>query len=227
MSADNEERSEEERLIAELGAYLDGEADAELSAAIERRLFSEAGARDTFRDLRDDTAAIRRLLDQIGLHPVPRRLEASVDAAFAEYSAPPSGRWFDAGPWVRMAAAAAIAAVAFLGGNWWADQRLDTVLDRLAAASEADRAAMATAVREALETRTSGETIMWTGNAAFSGQVTPIATYRSQSGHWCREYLKQYRFDGRSIEIKGIACRTEGGDWVPVQAEPVAGGTAL
>ena len=141
----------------ELRAYLDGEADADLSAVIERRLFSDAGTREAFRDLRDDTAAIRRLLDEIGLRPVPRRLEASIDAAFAEYSTPAGGRWFDFNSLTRMAAAAAIAVVAFLGGNWWSEQRLDTVLDRLAAASETDRVAMTNAVREALETRTSGD----------------------------------------------------------------------
>ena len=52
--------------------------------------------------------------------------------------------------------------------------------------------------------------------ASWTDVLTPIKTYKSKSGHWCREYVRQTTFSGLDLTIQGTACRDENGTWTTV-----------
>ena len=64
------------------------------------------------------------------------------------------------------------------------------------------------------EVTPSRQTVAWQNpDDGIAYQVTPMRTYQSQSGQYCREYQAQARIGGRQEETFGTACRTPDGDW--------------
>jgi surface antigen len=78
----------------------------------------------------------------------------------------------------------------------------------------ADRLAMRRNAQQALETTRSHQTSTWvnpdTGN---SGTFTPVRTYRSEAGRYCREYEQTVTVAGRQQQAYGTACRQPDGTW--------------
>lgn len=71
------------------------------------------------------------------------------------------------------------------------------------------------AVQTALETRQTGEAYVWTAPGITSGTVTPLRTWRSLSGHWCRAFEERLQLDdGRRDTASGVRCRGDGGRWL-------------
>ena len=225
-----------EALIAELGAYLDQELPADRARAVERRLFGEPEVLALLQELRADQAALRADLDRIVAAPPPDRLLEQIQAGFErrgaeEGSGAGAGRGADRGvgrgagraPWWSLAAASlAFLAIGAGSGLWWAESRLGQALERFEARSEVERGVIAATVSRALETRMSGEPVDWE-SGEVSGRVIPLRTYRSRSGHWCREYARTTRFREGPISVLALACRTDDGQWVTIRAEPRAG----
>ena len=73
-------------------------------------------------------------------------------------------------------------------------------------------------VQKALETTGSGVQNSWrnavTGN---SGTVTPIRTYKSKAGVYCRVYYETLSIGGRADSYQDTACRDKDGIWKPLQ----------
>lgn len=70
------------------------------------------------------------------------------------------------------------------------------------------------AVQTALEKRTRGQSQHWSMPGVARGSVTPRRTWRSASGHWCREFEEMVQLaDGRRQTTVGIRCRTTDGRW--------------
>lgn len=67
-----------------------------------------------------------------------------------------------------------------------------------------------------LETHISGRGRQWSSSKyGLSGRLTPVRTWRSQSGHFCREFLEIVRLPSGSERIgKGRACRNSAGEWI-------------
>ncbi|MEQ8346455.1 MAG: RT0821/Lpp0805 family surface protein [Sneathiellaceae bacterium] len=205
-----------EELARRLGAHLDGELTDADAAAVEAQLFADPAARALYRGLKADQAALSAELNAATNRPAPDLL-AVIDRAFAARAAPrPAARrrW-----WPQAAAAAAILVVALGGAGWWAEYRIGTAMHRLEARQETVRGEIQAALSRALETQVSGATIAWAGDG-ISGEVTPIRTYRSASGDWCREYLRSTRMQDREVSVRGLACRNAEGAWVTVKAAP-------
>ena len=112
------------------------------------------------------------------------------------------------------------------GALWWAESRIDQALLRFEARSELERSVLAETINRALETQVSGESLDWRSGGSM-GRVTPLRTYRSRSGHWCREYSRTTRFNGEPIAVRALACRNEAGQWVTLRAKPTAAGNEL
>lgn len=73
-------------------------------------------------------------------------------------------------------------------------------------------------VQRALERRPSGETEFWRITGVAAGRVTPLRTWRSKSGHWCREYEERIELaDGRTQATRAIRCRTADGRWLTTE----------
>ncbi len=112
------------------------------------------------------------------------------------------------------AAAAAVVAAAIGLGAFYADMRIDRRIAELAAAQEESQALLASAVQDALERRRSGETVSLTaGRARAAVSVTPVKTYKSKTGHWCREFEEVVRDDRGELRRRGVACRVKTGEW--------------
>lgn len=81
-------------------------------------------------------------------------------------------------------------------------------------APQAEQLARAT-VQEALETQRSRASLSWTDEDDGSrGEVTPLRTFRTTAGYYCREYVEvvETAADGRT-QRQRTACRDSDGQW--------------
>lgn len=81
-------------------------------------------------------------------------------------------------------------------------------------------AAAAISVQDALETKVSGQAFTWRDEEKrVAGSVTPLRTYKTRSGHFCREYLEVLLIaEDHRRERKRTACRVNPGRWVPLES---------
>jgi len=79
---------------------------------------------------------------------------------------------------------------------------------------ERDKKMAAEAERKALETAPSGTTVSWQNpDNGHKGTVTPVRTYQTSSGQYCREYETHVTIEGKSEKAYGTACRQPDGSW--------------
>ena len=70
---------------------------------------------------------------------------------------------------------------------------------------------------QALEYAPSGYSTPWRNpDTGHYGSVTPIETYESAGGAYCREFQHHAQIGGRTREVYGTACRTPDGQWQAV-----------
>jgi surface antigen len=59
-----------------------------------------------------------------------------------------------------------------------------------------------------------GQPVSWKNpDSGAYGNVTPVRTYNSDSGQYCREYQQTIYVDGRKENGHGTACRQPDGSW--------------
>jgi len=79
---------------------------------------------------------------------------------------------------------------------------------------KADQIAMQQNAQYALENAPTNTSTPWrnpdTGN---SGQITPVETYQTSSGEYCREYHQTVWIAGQEQQAYGTACRQPDGTW--------------
>jgi surface antigen len=72
-------------------------------------------------------------------------------------------------------------------------------------------------VQNALEGTVSGTVLSWENPVSgHSGSVTPLKTFRSKSGAYCREYNETLTIGHRTETYTDTACRAADGQWHPV-----------
>ncbi|MGR3716162.1 MAG: hypothetical protein ACU0B1_05385 [Thermohalobaculum sp.] len=193
-----------------LSAYHDRELGLEETSRLRRSLAADVEARavlDAF-DRIDD--AVRESFAEDLDAPIPLDLARVVRSGLAARRRRAIGRtvlrW--AGP-----VAAAIAIVVF--GDHWVEQRAELALAEreLQIAELTDRA-----VQDALENALSGAAVSLADDK-ISGvvSITPTRTYRSETKHWCREFVEDVVIDGKHTTRFGLACRENTGEWRRVQ----------
>ena len=70
------------------------------------------------------------------------------------------------------------------------------------------------AVQQALETHTSGVTLTWRNiDNGHAGSITPIRTYKTKSGYFCRVYTEAVNVAGTTRRYQETACRDRDGVW--------------
>lgn len=71
------------------------------------------------------------------------------------------------------------------------------------------------AFQNALETSVSGKGVTWRNTATgASGSVTPVKTWKTSAGVYCRAYRENIRLaSGQSQALSGTACRSKAGTW--------------
>ena len=78
----------------------------------------------------------------------------------------------------------------------------------------ADRLAMQQNAQYALEyTRTNQPTSWRNPDTGNYGNVTPVETYQTSDGQYCREYIQTIFVDGAQQQAYGTACRQPDGSW--------------
>jgi surface antigen len=83
--------------------------------------------------------------------------------------------------------------------------------DRLDAA---DRQRANAAAMQALESVPSGQSVAWRNpDSGNTGVVTPVRTYQTPSGQYCREYTQTITIGGERHQSYGTACREPDGSW--------------
>lgn len=72
--------------------------------------------------------------------------------------------------------------------------------------------------QNAFETAPSGRAMTWQNpDSGNSGTVTPIKTFQTNNGQYCREYTQTVQVGGQSQEAYGTACRQPDGAWLVVK----------
>ena len=86
-----------------------------------------------------------------------------------------------------------------------------TIGDRLDAA---DRDKAHAAASQALEAVPSGHSVAWQNpDSGNTGTVTPVKTYQTATGQYCREYTQTITIGGEKHKSYGTACRESDGSW--------------
>jgi len=74
--------------------------------------------------------------------------------------------------------------------------------------------------QDSLENAQTNQTTVWQNpDTGSSGAITPVQTYQSDAGEYCREYQKTVTIGGKQQQAYGTACRTPDGDWQIVGSE--------
>jgi surface antigen len=112
------------------------------------------------------------------------------------------GAQFGHGPGQLAATAAGTLAGALVGGA------LGKSLD------QADQLYASSAQYQALEYAPAGTVTSWQNpDSGHSGSITPMRTYATTSGDYCREFQQQAAIGGHVQEVYGTACRQPDGQW--------------
>lgn len=83
-----------------------------------------------------------------------------------------------------------------------------------ASLDKADMMYMQQTNQMALETSKTGQTSSWTNpDSGHSGSITPVKTYQTGQGAYCREFTQTIMVGGKSQEAYGTACRQPDGTW--------------
>ncbi len=53
-------------------------------------------------------------------------------------------------------------------------------------------------------------------DTGYSETLTPVKTYQTREGRYCREYVKTVTIGGEQQQVYGTACRQPDGSWVTV-----------
>ena len=68
------------------------------------------------------------------------------------------------------------------------------------------------AIDKALETHMSRDPLQWSNaKDGRAGSITPVRTYKSEQGQYCREFIERHNVAGQITEKRGVACRGEQG----------------
>ena len=190
--------------------------DDEATEADRRALGDDPAAQAGLDAMLRQDAAVRDWFDSAAGAQVPPALERAVRNGFKVRRARTGiVRWF-----VPVAAAAVMVVAGVATFDAMLDRRVNQALEQMRAERASDLALLASAVQDVLEQQPSGAEVRFE-NAATGFEVTlkPRRTWKSASGHWCREFVEI--FDPLATETAPIstACRTPDGRWVRVRTE--------
>ncbi|MHA1566363.1 MAG: hypothetical protein ACTSX7_13705 [Alphaproteobacteria bacterium] len=196
-----------------LGAYVDGELDAQTAADVEAAAAHNPAIRHELDRLLRLAGTLRIAYDDPLHAPVPDHLVSTI----LDYTAPASTAGEkvitlprrDRAPAPRFAWAAAAAVALVVGFSTAQLFHNDEGLGSGEAFFAAYQAAMWETVNQALETLPNGEQAPIAINSEFVGSVTPLRTYVNAQGRYCRDYAVQAAITAGNQ----TACRTDKGEW--------------
>jgi surface antigen len=186
-----------------LMAYADGELGDAEARQVEAAVAADAELAASLAGLREQDALLRSAINPYMQHAST----AAADAILQARSPVRRQGWR-----IPTAIAASIAGTLLAVAAGWlvADYRAEKRI----AALEAEQAEMLAMVSDALEKQLSGESVSWEDPATgLQASVLPLRTFKTQSGQWCREYLRTVAEGDQVEEHRAVACRQGEGDW--------------
>lgn len=209
-----------------ISRFLDGELDDAHVAGDQHTALGDHTLTPRADQIRGQEKAIRDWFE--GKLPAPSpTIEQSIRTGFAERRAhhhrAKRSRW-----WLPAAAAAAVLFVGFAAFNQLIDSRVEAALDQMRVERASDIALLTSAMQEVLETRESGVKVSFRNTATgLSVTMIPRRTWKSASGHWCREFVES--IGNAPIEKSAVttACRSSNGLWKRVRTELPGGQVPL
>ena len=77
-----------------------------------------------------------------------------------------------------------------------------------------DRTYHNSTAQDSFEYERSGTTSSWSNpDSGHEGTITPVRTYQTASGTYCRDFTQTITVDGQFEEARGTACRQADGTW--------------
>lgn len=198
-----------------LSRWFDGELGPDKTAEIAERLTDDTALAERVERLERGDALLRDWFDE-RLEPPAPELENLVRKGIRKRQKTPQVYL-----WVPAVAAAGVILVAGLVGfDKMIEQRVNSALDQMQAQRASDVATLASAMQDVLETRPSGEAVLvQNASTGFQATLVPKRTWKSASGHWCREFVEI--FPGVQVAEAPVstACRMKDGTWVRLRTE--------
>ncbi len=185
--------------------FVDGECSPAEELAILQDEQADVALAQRIRDMREANAKIRSAMDAELLSDLRNDIVQAVKTTHEQNSHVPRA----VGPRRHIGILVAACLVAAVGlGTAWSHWRISTWQEAMATVASEREAALSLAVQRGLEGYLSGETFELTdSNLDFVAAVRPDETYKSTSGHWCRSFTERFKFEGKEVERKAIACR--------------------
>jgi len=202
--------------------YADNELSLPERRLVEEKLRSDPEAKalvDVFQGQRDQ---LQRALtggdDEAGLGCQEQAIDRALEKRRRDMRRADIRRWV-----LPLAASLLITVIGGIFSIHHADQRAQTETARLLAAQAHDRELALETRIEALERLLSGNTLTWANDASGTqGSITPLRTFQTPAGQWCREYRETTDFPTMNEERLSIACRGDNQNWT---APPGPGST--
>lgn len=202
-----------------LGAFLDGELEADRTAEIAAALAEDGDLARRLEALRRNDARLGAAISQAGAEGLAG-FQATVERLAGEKLSAgavdqPWGRRFAPTSWPMMLAAS-FAGILFglTIGFYAATSVSERNSQMLAQAHTAEQVEIARAVDRALETLVSGRQLEWRARATgAAGWVSPVRTYQAKNGQWCREYVLRTSAKAGAVQTRAVACREGQGRW--------------
>ncbi len=209
------------RLAEEIGRLLDNEVPEAKRDEVEAWIDAQPGGAELLNQMSSDYNKFRQAMADPISDSALERFTSIIDTEFAARGERHPGRRPVTGVLPQLAAALVLVAGTSIVTGLWMQNRMDIAISEIVAHMETERSLIGETVQRVLETRISGEAVTVNSDGAWSDVLTPIQTYKSKSGHWCRHYIRQTEFGGHNMTIRGTACRDENGVWTTVVAEPI------
>ncbi len=219
----------DDKNFEKLSAYRDGEAKPEDTADIQRQLEEQEDARNALLQINKLDAGAKAVFGELLNDPVSeehiqalglafdQKFEKSPDkvVSFTPQQGEKSTIYWAKNRWVPAIAASIAALIISVGIGTFAFEQYDAkVTTQIAQSQRLANEKLASLLQDTLETKVSGKAAEFTDTAgAISLKIVPIHTYKSSTGHWCREFSERIETNG-VVEIrKGLACRETKGQW--------------
>jgi surface antigen len=209
-----------------LVAYVDNELEPAQMAAVEEIIREDPEARAIVAVLRRSRAAVKAAFDRPLDGPVPERLLAAVGAegpAIQGNVVSLRPRLHLGNRTTALALAASLAALAIgFGAGYWQASPGGAI--RLAGSSDdgVETGHYEAALYQALEDNNPGTQVSYVVDAAGArrGAVTIVGPVAAGVSGNCLEFRREWSDDNNRLVSRGLACRSEAGEWSVLSMPP-------
>lgn len=210
---------------ATLIAYVDGELDRVTIEEVEAELARDAALYAKVRQLRESTALLGAAFNHALYGPLPNieigPLPVTDERPSAEViTFPPAAtngknsRWRYERFGMALAASLAALLIGGVGGHYLIDGGTPAALNTSNGEPGSIEAERLHAFSQGLEHELSGTPVVWKNpDNGSEGTLTPIRTFQTESGQYCREFEEVRIAGGKQHSEGGIACRQDSGEW--------------